>query len=159
MRKIIPEYERFISKVEKTATCWNWTGSTYRFGYGHFRRKLNGKWGMYKTHRYSYEYHNNVKLDSKMFVCHKCDNPRCVNPDHLFAGTAKDNHEDKKAKGRLPLIRNPRHRLLNMDIAREIRQYKRENPKVKLSVLAEKWGTSIQQTSRILRNEIWQEVL
>jgi hypothetical protein len=159
MRKPIPEYLRFISKVEKTSDCWNWKGTTYRFGYGHFRRKINNKWVMYKAHRYSYEYHNKVTLDSRMFVCHKCDNPKCVNPAHLFSGTARDNHEDKKLKGRLPLIRNPKQKLLNMDTAREIRSFRMKNPKMRLKDIALKWDTSIQQVSRILNNRIWQEVL
>lgn len=152
------EFTRFIDKVEKTDTCWLWRGSTYRFGYGHFRRKINNKWKMYKAHRYAYEYFKGP-IPQGAFVCHHCDNPACVNPEHLFTGTAKENTKDMQDKYRWKLIRNPKHKLLSMDIAKQIRQYKKENPAIKLNKIAAFFGTSTQQVSRILRNEIWQEVL
>lgn len=156
MRKIKPEFDRFISKVITSNDCWEWIGSKYRGGYGHFRIKLHSKWTMYKAHRYSYEYYNKVKLGNQL-VCHSCDNPSCVNPNHLFLGTAQDNHNDMRQKGRWKLIRNPKHRLLNMDIAQSIRSYKKDNPKAVLQDIAIKFDTSKQQVSRILLGHIWSE--
>ena len=91
--------QRFWSKVKigTPESCWEWTGSkTGTMGYGSFA--LNGK--ATNAHR-AYWIMTHGPLDRKMFVCHKCDNPPCVNPSHLFTGTALDNIRDCKAKGRL----------------------------------------------------------
>lgn len=87
--------ERFWSKVDKTGDCWNWTAGTFHFGHGKFR--LNGK--MVKAHRLAYELLVG-DFDKSLCVLHKCDNPRCVNPEHLFLGTKGDNNSDMTAKGR-----------------------------------------------------------
>lgn len=80
--------------------CWLWTFSFFPNGYGHyvFRRKD------YKAHRFAYLIaHGN--FDQTLFVCHKCDNPACVNPQHLFLGSAKENTQDMISKGRLKRTR------------------------------------------------------
>lgn len=76
--------------------CWNFNGPITNTGYG--RVGYNGK--VYSAHRLSYIMFVGPVENSKIFVCHKCDNPRCVNPDHLFLGTAKDNVHDMIKKGR-----------------------------------------------------------
>jgi len=151
------EHIRFLEKVNKTTTCWQWIGSKYRGGYGHFRRFLDGKWKMYKAHRYAYEYF--IGPTNGLLVCHYCDNPSCVNPEHLWLGTHKQNTKDMENKGRWKMIRNPKHKLLNLGIARNIREYKNQNPNMTLKEFALEWDISPQQISRILRNEIWQEEL
>lgn len=89
--------ESFWSKVDKTETCWLWTKSKYRHGYGCFCAMGT----RHKAHRVSYEIAYG-KIKDGLFVCHKCDNPSCVNPDHLFLGTHKDNALDMVNKGRHP---------------------------------------------------------
>lgn len=91
------DMERFFSKVNKTERCWEWTAAL-RNGYGAF--KINKK--IYSAHRVSWELANG-KIPANLFVCHKCDNPKCVNPDHLFLGTRSDNMKDAFKKGRLNL--------------------------------------------------------
>lgn len=151
------EYERFISKVNKTESCWNWTGSTYRGGYGHFRRLIDGKWIMAKVHRYSYEVYKEVDRLSMvgLFVCHTCDNPSCVNPDHLFLGTVKDNTYDKIAKGRHNFGTKHGNRELSFSIAQEIRLCKLMNPKLTYRQLGKLFDTSASQIHRIIKNKIW----
>lgn len=89
--------KRFFDKINKTETCWIWTaGSRGKTGYGAF--KFNGK--VIDAHRVSYQIHKGY-IPTSMYVCHTCDDRKCVNPEHLFLGTAKDNHQDAVNKGRV----------------------------------------------------------
>lgn len=95
--------ERFWPKVVKMESgCWEWQGSRFNTGYGQF--SVEGK--NRTAHRFSYEIANGA-IPKGMFVCHKCDNPICVNPEHLFLGTPKDNTHDMIRKGRSTLRPRP----------------------------------------------------
>jgi hypothetical protein len=87
--------ERFWYFVRKHESCWEWIGAVGRNGYGRF---WDGK-RLALVHRFAFELHFGEIPPSK-FICHHCDNRRCVRPDHLFVGTAKDNREDMLRKGR-----------------------------------------------------------
>lgn len=87
----------FLRKVNKNTDtgCWDWTGSKHYFGYGKFSF-LNATHG---AHRVSWLLFKG-DIPPKMFLCHRCDRPCCVNPDHLFLGTPKENTHDMIRKGR-----------------------------------------------------------
>jgi hypothetical protein len=87
--------ERFWAKVNKTDTCWLWTASKDRDGYGQFR--FNGT--TVKAHRVVIQLEGS-DIPSGMCVLHHCDNPGCVNPDHLYIGTPKQNTGDMIERGR-----------------------------------------------------------
>lgn len=95
--RISPE-DRFWQKVRKTDGCWQWTGAITGFGYGVMTRGSEGA-GNILTHRFSWELHYGPVPDG-LFVLHRCDNPLCVRPEHLFLGTKQDNAVDCAAKGR-----------------------------------------------------------
>lgn len=87
--------ERFWAKVQKTDNCWNWLASRGTYGHGVFG--FDGK--STAAHRYSYQLHKGI-IPEGLLVCHTCDTPGCVNPEHLFLGTYKENMEDMSRKGR-----------------------------------------------------------
>lgn len=81
-----------MSHVKKTESCWIWKGKIGNSGYGVFNRKES-------SHRKSYELFKG-EVEPGLCVCHTCDNPKCVNPDHLWIGTQKENITDSINKGR-----------------------------------------------------------
>jgi hypothetical protein len=92
--------ERFWKKVTKALEneCWLWTGCKQGSnGYGYFRISKDA--GNQVAHRFSYELHKG-QIPMGMIVCHTCDNPICVNPNHLFVGTHQDNAIDRESKKR-----------------------------------------------------------
>lgn len=89
--------DRFWARVKKGDGCWEWTGSTGRRGYGTFM--VHGE--RTRSHRYSWALHFGAIPDG-LWVLHRCDNPPCVRPDHLWLGTVLDNNVDSRIKGRHP---------------------------------------------------------
>ena len=95
MAKYMSYEQRFMQKIRKIDTCWMWVGALNSRGYGSFR--FNGK--SVSSHRFSYLYFKG-EIPNGMIICHECDNPACVNPEHLWVGTHLDNSNDKHNKGR-----------------------------------------------------------
>jgi hypothetical protein len=107
--EITPEYlasqglsetfpQRFWSKVKKTDGCWLWTGAKKEWGYGVIGRGRNIDL-LERAHRASWIL-NRGPIPKGMWVLHRCDNPPCVNPDHLWLGTRQDNTDDMMSKKR-----------------------------------------------------------
>lgn len=95
--EITPLHIRFWEYVDVGIGCWEWTGSKDGQGYGTISyAPINSP---YKAHRLAYELRNGA-IDKGIVIMHKCDNPGCVNPDHLQAGTQKENVRDMVRKDR-----------------------------------------------------------
>jgi len=148
--------ERFWAKVNKTDACWEWTAASQPKGYGRF--KVNGR--LVGAHRFSYELHYGP-IPEGLWVLHRCDNPKCVNPEHLFLGTRSDNMFDCARKDRLAVHnaplgeRHPRAKLMNKDIL-DIRQSYREGCIQKELALG--YGVSRQLISQVVTRRIWKHV-
>lgn len=143
--------ENFWEQVNKTGECWLWMGRTQSDGYGSLSRE--GK--EYLAHRVAWEL---TFGPTDLKVLHRCDNPPCVRPAHLFEGTQRDNIADMVAKGRQhrPVgTLNPKAKL-NPTLADEIRgKYVPGN----ISALAKEYGVATSTIWRVISQESWaQEV-
>jgi hypothetical protein len=120
-----PLEERFWEKVRKGRGCWLWMGTRSTQGYGQL--KPPKKRPTIMAHRFAYELLVGP-IPSGLLVCHRCDNPPCVRPDHLFLGTPLDNTLDAKAKGRLATGDRSGPRLHPERLARGKRHGSRTHP-------------------------------
>jgi len=99
-----PVADRIRANVRRTKSgCWIWLGAKLHDGYGLITvgSRTNGTRISRRVHRVAYEIFIG-SLPRRLLVCHSCDTPLCVNPEHLFLGTHKDNHQDRERKGRHP---------------------------------------------------------
>lgn len=135
--KSIPAEERFWAKVRKTDSCWLWTASVNKQGYGKFNPTRSPQWG---AHRFSWFLHHGP-IPEGMWVLHKCDITPCVNPDHLFLGTALENNHDmiRKGRQRYPAGLECAHSKLT---AADIQQIRERIPKEPLSAIAKDYGVN-----------------
>ncbi|KKK72662.1 hypothetical protein LCGC14_2901630 [marine sediment metagenome] len=137
---------RFWDKVEVLGEddCWTWHGQLSPKGYGQFR--VNGK--MMRAHRYSFEVHTGPIGD--LCVCHTCDNPSCVNPEHLWLGTQLDNIADRDSKGHA--CGRTGYHVLGLGSADTVRQ-KYATGEYTQRKLAAEYGVSQGVICRIIRRE------
>lgn len=147
--------DRFWSKVPSitsTKTCWEWGAGRHERGYGTFR--LNGK--MLKAHRVAWEL-THGEIPDGLWVLHKCDNPACVNPNHLFLGTHQDNVDDKVSKNRQAKQageKHPQHKLTLKQVNSIRSQY--VPGKVSQEKLARDFGVGQSEISDIINRKRWQ---
>lgn len=145
----VSHVDRFWTKVNKTETCWLWLGRTDRDGYGDFH--MDGR--AYRAHRMSWTLVNGP-IASGLLACHKCDNPTCVNPDHLFLGTHDANMADMKSKGRQlrSCEEHPLAKMKNNDVL-EVRRLLGE--RISQSRVAKMFGVSQATISYINTRATW----
>lgn len=136
-----PVEERFWHFVEKKtdAECWNWKGRLDKDGYGSLRTPKT----QLRAHRVSFQMHNYQSIDG-LIVRHLCNNPSCVNPSHLAAGTQTDNMQDREIAKNVP--RNEKHHNCKFsdEIVLQVIATKGTNKEI-----AEKFGMSASQVRNI----------
>lgn len=147
--------ERFMKYVEKTESCWIWVGYTNDTGYG----ALNVEGSPKLSHRLSWTFFKG-EIPEGAYVCHKCDTPNCVNPDHLFLGTQQDNMADMDTKGRrrygVSLGENHGYSKLSNEDVMFIKNYpKYHGSGVKL---AKKFNISATNISDIRNGKTWKHL-
>jgi hypothetical protein len=144
--------QRFWLNVNKTGKCWEWTG--YRDPHGYGRLNIDGT--PILAHRISWQIHNGP-ITPYLHILHKCDNPKCVRPKHLFLGNQASNNADMKAKGRHNpgVSRGEDHGCskLTAEQALEIRASKEKG-----KVLAERYGISLTNVYDIKNGKIWRHL-
>ena len=150
-----PLLERFEEKFRKTPGCWEWLASRLPFGYGQIMINKRPR----VAHRISYSLYVGPIPDG-MQVLHKCDNPPCVNPDHLWIGTHADNMKDKVLKGRSnnkekgsPGEKNGRAKLTEINV-RNIRSSTEQT-----KILAARYGVERTRIQKIRSNSSWKHLL
>lgn len=150
--------ERFWSKVAVTKNhddCWLWQAGLTHSGYGQF--SLGGRKGKHiPAHRYSYTIANG-EIPSGLFVCHRCDNPLCVNPNHLFVGTHVDNVQDMVSKGRQQKAERHGNRKLTVKQVQCIRDRYAQGG-ITLKELGDEFGVSEATISLTVRRIHWKSV-
>ena len=144
--------ERFESLIERVplAGCWLWTGAVNKNGYG--KVKIERK--HLTAHRWSWMIHKGSIPDG-LHVLHRCDVPGCVNPEHLWLGTNKDNDADKRAKGRHFV--QPIHREAKLT-DEQVQEIRRLHGKESIVGLAKKFGVHHSQISRIQNRKVWKHL-
>lgn len=170
-RAVHETHARFMGKVAKSDSCWIWTGARDSKGYGRFSvgnsRRPDGRRrnSMVGAHRLSYEFHVGPIPNGPGFhgicVLHRCDNPSCVRPDHLFIGTNADNVRDMDTKGRRVNAqpRGSRHpaAILTEEKVRAIVIAHRERG-ISQSQLSREYGVSTSTVNHIFTGRLWAHV-
>lgn len=143
-------------QVTKTETCWLWTGAKKGRGYGHIG--LRGRW--IATHRLSFELAYGP-IPAGLRVCHRCDVPACVRPDHLFLGTAKDNSKDMIAKGRVGDVgaKGQRNGKAKVSDAQVLKIRERAAAGESRTALCNEFGLTKASVGKIIRGETWRHLL
>jgi hypothetical protein len=151
-------FSKKIAKDESTG-CWVWSGDKANFGYGQITFYINGVRHRTRAHRFSWEIFRG-EIPEGMFVCHRCDNPPCVNPDHLFIGTGADNLRDMAAKGRhahaAPTGEKSGNAKLSDEQVVEIRRLRAAG--VSVSRIAQEFPVSSDMVYRIVLRKNWRHL-
>lgn len=147
--------ERFWGSVEKSDGCWNWKGALnhVRGGYGCFNTGSGRR--MVGAHRFSWQLHHGP-IPNGLFVLHRCDNPSCVRPEHLFLGTHEENMADMVAKGRGQRGERQHMAKLTESDVREIRSAASRGENY--GAIAKRFGVCRGNISQIALGNIWKHV-
>lgn len=154
------DQERFWTMVSKANGCWEWLGNKTPKGYGLFGLHIRGIGHIdVRANRFSF-FIEHRKIPSGLYVCHSCDNPGCVNPSHLFLGTAADNWRDMLSKNR-GVFHHGSKRInakLSEDQVIEIRKMAKNPVYGTYIMIARKYNVSDTIIRQICRRKIWTHI-
>jgi len=151
LERLVINYNRFVIKRKG---CWGWSGSKLK---KYKSVQYNGK--SIDAHRASWIIYKGPIPDG-MFICHKCDNPACTNPDHLFLGTPTDNVHDMHKKGRANILKGelaPSSKLTNNEV-KEIKKLLRNKTCSDFEEVAKKYRVHTRTISDIYYNKTWKSI-
>lgn len=146
--------ERFWSKVQKGEGCWEWQASLADNGYGAL--KWRGK--RLGAHRVAWILANGSIPDGR-FVCHRCDNRKCVNPAHLFLGTAAENNHDMMAKGRAVFVNGERQSSAKLTTTQVLNVRERHAAGERSRSIAQSLGVAVRTIEKIISGVAWRHSL
>lgn len=158
----LPVEVRFWRMVHKTEDCWLWTGAKKEWGHGVINSGGRGR--AIRVSRLSWSLHYG-EIPEGLLVCHKCDNPTCVRPEHLFLGTHADNMTDCKNKGRYDRTKRPRgeghgmSKLTEQEVRAIRKLFSEHERRPTLKDAASKFGISLQSVHRIVTRKNWAHVI
>jgi hypothetical protein len=145
--------ERFWNQVLKSEECWEWQGPVNENGYG----ILSGPTRIHlKSHRVAWELMFG-EIPEGMCVCHSCDNPKCVKPDHLFLDTHAGNMKDKARKGRSKSARGELSHTAVLT-AEQVLEIRGKHPTLSYSRLAKEYCVSVGAINGILNRRTWKHI-
>jgi len=161
MRSRVPLGIRFARKIQAApGECWTWVGAKNEHGYGVLGRGGRGD-GLIKAHRIAYELFYRIALQPSQCVLHRCDNPPCVNPDHLFLGTQTDNLLDMRTKQR---DSPPPHRVgvfnnkAKLNDEKVIHIFSLRNAGLSIRQIAESLGVARKTVHSVLNRKTWRHI-
>lgn len=160
IRKYCSTKCKLFSEIEKNNGCWEWQGELHPQGYAYTTCYETGK--REQVHRVSYRIFKE-EIPHGLLVCHTCDNRRCINPDHLWIGTHKENSQDAKRKGRLEHVKLMQSKgeekassKLNNEKVREIREEIKKG--IRCTVIARKFGVNSTTIYSLRDGKTWSHV-
>lgn len=155
-KQSIVKFRKYLPIEKATCDCWEWQGALHENGYGAFWDGRN----QVKAHRFSYQYFTGRKIKPQYVIMHTCDNPKCVNPNHLVMGTHKENSQDSVNKGR-----NCRGEKCHSSIVKEddaikiISEYRKPfTMKDECKRLSEKYNLTWRIVQHIIRGTTWKHL-
>jgi hypothetical protein len=160
-QEVIPietRLKRMIS-IDTLSGCWNWQGST-RNGYGRLiiGSRTDGSRKSAQAHRVSYEAFIGA-IPEGLEVCHRCDNPSCINPDHLFSGTRQDNIDDRQAKGRNNPPKGETHPMAKLTAIDVLSMRRLRSTGQTYQSIADRFGVNKKTAMQAIKLEQWAHVV
>jgi hypothetical protein len=155
--RTIEEYFAQRVSIDLLTGCWNWKSVLDKNGYGKCKssivaRKLNEC----SAHRGAYR-HYIGEIPNGMHVCHKCDNPSCVNPEHLFLGTHDDNMEDRQRKNRTAKVQGEAHGKAKLT-EKQIKEIRQLQGQISAEKVARQYGIAESTVYPIWTRKSWSHI-
>lgn len=152
LARLKQSYEKYV--IRNDEGCWGWKGCLAK-KYGSLQ--YGGKYKSISAHRASYLIHHG-DIPNRLFVCHKCDNPPCTRPDHLFLGTSTDNNRDMFAKGRAKISKGEASSSAKLNNEKVIKIRERLQEGRTMQSLSDEYNVAIETIFDIKHNKTWKHL-